>query len=166
MITRINADLLSLLALGATTVSAWTSSEAGVQNGCYWDVPGVGSFNTHFNGDWNLHPYEAIEEIISSTYTVAAGNSPLARRFDMVNIGLEVDPVTGGAITLTVPGGQTGGGACFDPSGENSSLTVTRSSLECTIDHFIQRHSIRQRTDSRYGQRCIGDYSRFLHVLK
>lgn len=110
MIARRDISSLKFLAFGATTALAWTSSEPGIQNGCFWDVPGVGSFNTHFTGDWSTNPYEAVEEIIASTYTVSAGNSPYARRFDVVNIGIEVDPVTGGAITLTVPGGQTGGG--------------------------------------------------------
>lgn len=110
MIAKISISSLSVLALGAKTTLAWTSSEPGTQNGCFWDVPGVGSFNTHFTGDWSTNPYEAVEEIVASTYTVSAGNSPYARRFDAVNIGIEVDPVTGGAITLTVPGGQTGGG--------------------------------------------------------
>lgn len=95
----------NLLAL-ASTAYAYTSSAAGSQSGCYWNVPGVGPFNTKFGRDFSVDLYGTVQDLIASTYTVSQGVNPLARRFDMVNIGLDT---TDKALTLTVPGGQTTG---------------------------------------------------------
>ena len=91
----------NVLAL-ASTAYALTGSTAGSKSGCYWNVPGIGQFNTRFGTDFSIN--STVENLISSTYTVAQGVNPLARRFDIVNIGL--DPIDQ-ALTLTVPGGQT-----------------------------------------------------------
>lgn len=96
------AAALNLLAIAAAA-DAYTASVAGSKLGCYWNLPGVGSFNTNFNiGPSN---FSTQQDVISSTYTVSAGNSPFARRFDFANIGFGEE----GALTLTVPGGQKTG---------------------------------------------------------
>lgn len=79
-------------------------SAAGVQSGCYWNVPGAGNFNTKFNADWTTALTSAVSGLVNSLTTINAGTSPFARGFESSNIGLSLD----GAITLTVPGGQTG----------------------------------------------------------
>ncbi|KAI4719518.1 concanavalin A-like lectin/glucanase [Aureobasidium sp. EXF-10727] len=92
----------------------YTSSTAGslTNGGCYYKVPNVGLFTTRMNYAWD-NPFTLVaqgvglvEDLVSSLYTVSAGNSPLPRRFDLVNIGISLlDP----SITLTVPGRQTKG---------------------------------------------------------
>ncbi|KAI4716600.1 concanavalin A-like lectin/glucanase [Aureobasidium sp. EXF-10727] len=95
---------INLLALGSTA-SAYTSSSAGSKSGCYWNTD-AGPFNTRFGHDFLQDLYGTVQDLIPNTYTVNQGLNPLARRFDLVNIGL--DP-TDLALTLTVPGGQTTG---------------------------------------------------------
>ncbi|KAH0400097.1 concanavalin A-like lectin/glucanase, partial [Aureobasidium melanogenum] len=94
----------NLLALGSTAY-AYTSSAAGSKSGCYWNTE-AGSFNTRFGHDFSLDLYGTVQDLLPNTYTVLAGLNPLARRFDLVNIGL--DPLDL-SLTLTVPGGQTTG---------------------------------------------------------
>ncbi|KAG9637528.1 concanavalin A-like lectin/glucanase, partial [Aureobasidium melanogenum] len=94
----------NLLALGSTAY-AYTSSAAGSKSGCYWNTE-AGSFNTRFGHDFSLNLYGTVQDLLPNTYTVLAGLNPLARRFDLVNIGL--DPLDL-SLTLTVPGGQTTG---------------------------------------------------------
>lgn len=93
----------NLLALGSTAY-AYTSA-AGSKSGCYWNTD-AGPFNTRFGHDFSIDLYGTVENLIPNTYTVVAGLNPLARRFDLVNIGL--DPLDL-SLTLTVPGGQTTG---------------------------------------------------------
>ncbi|KEQ74942.1 concanavalin A-like lectin/glucanase [Aureobasidium namibiae CBS 147.97] len=92
----------------------YTSSAAGslTKGGCYYKVPNVGLFTTKFNYAWDNYftllstGIGIVEDLVSSIYTVEAGNSPLSRRFDLVNIGISLlDP----SMTLTVPGGQKQG---------------------------------------------------------
>lgn len=94
---------LNVLALAASA-TALTTSAVGTQSGCFWSIANVGSFNTYLSA--TASNFASVSDIISSTYTVAAGNSPLARRFDQANIGYDTSSA---AITLTVPGGQTTG---------------------------------------------------------
>ncbi|KAG9831372.1 concanavalin A-like lectin/glucanase, partial [Aureobasidium melanogenum] len=94
----------NLLALGSTAY-AYTSSAAGSKSGCYWNTE-AGSFNTRFGHDFSIDLYATVQDLLPNTYTVLAGLNPLARRFDLVNIGL--DPLDL-SLTLTVPGGQTTG---------------------------------------------------------
>ncbi|THW31849.1 concanavalin A-like lectin/glucanase [Aureobasidium pullulans] len=98
---------LSLVAMGAAGVSAFTASNAGVKNGCFWNVDGLGSFNTQWSiAEFTTSTLSSVQdELSASSYTVEAGNSPLARRFDITNIGISSD----NALTLTVPGGQSTG---------------------------------------------------------
>lgn len=98
---------LQLVAIGAASVSALTASPAGVKNGCFWNVNGVDSFNTHWSiSEFTTNTLQSVtDELSASTYTIGAGNSPLARRLDQTNIGISSD----NALTLTVPGGQTTG---------------------------------------------------------
>lgn len=101
------ASALSLVAMGAAGVSAFTASNAGVKNGCFWNVDGLGSFNTQWSvAEFTTSTLSSVQdELSASSYTVEAGNSPLARRFDITNIGISSD----NALTLTVPGGQSTG---------------------------------------------------------
>lgn len=93
---------MQVMALAAGA-SALLQSSAGTEiDSCFWDA-GVGIFNTAFSVDWSSNANTNIDDLTSSTYTVGAGNSPLARRFDMTNIGVADE----GYITLTVPGAQT-----------------------------------------------------------
>ena len=94
----------TLLALGSTAY-AYTSSAAGTKSGCYWNTE-AGSFNTRFGHDFAADLLGTVQDMIPDKYTVNAGLNPLARRFDLVNIGL--DPLDL-SLTLTVPGGQTTG---------------------------------------------------------
>lgn len=114
---------LNMMAIGAMAAVAnadqslekrYTSSSSGslVKGGCYYSVPNVGLFTTRMTYSWdNAFTLAAtgvgvVQDLVSSLYTVGAGNSPLPRRFDLVNIGVSLlDP----SITLTVPGGQTKG---------------------------------------------------------
>ncbi|GAB7348596.1 hypothetical protein MBLNU459_g6980t1 [Dothideomycetes sp. NU459] len=98
------STVLNTLALAASA-AALTTSPAGTQNGCYWTVPNVGNFNTQFSISF-ASTSALIQDLSYSLYTVASGNSPFARRFDQTNIGYNL---TNGAVTLTVPGGQTSG---------------------------------------------------------
>ncbi|KAH0263183.1 concanavalin A-like lectin/glucanase, partial [Aureobasidium melanogenum] len=93
----------NLLALGSTAY-AYTSA-VGSKSGCYWNTD-AGPFNTRFGHDFSIDLYATVENLIPNTYTVLAGLNPLARRFDLVNVGL--DPLDL-SLTLTVPGGQTTG---------------------------------------------------------
>ncbi|KAH0345976.1 concanavalin A-like lectin/glucanase, partial [Aureobasidium melanogenum] len=93
----------NLLALGSTAY-AYTSA-VGSKSGCYWNTD-AGPFNTRFGHDFSVDLYATVENLIPNTYTVLAGLNPLARRFDLVNVGL--DPLDS-SLTLTVPGGQTTG---------------------------------------------------------
>lgn len=77
---------INMLAMAASA-SAYTASTAGSQSGCYWAVPGVGSFNTHFNVNWGADATQQISDLSSSIYTVANNYAPYARRFDITNIG-------------------------------------------------------------------------------
>ncbi|CAD0081515.1 unnamed protein product, partial [Aureobasidium vineae] len=95
---------INLLALGSTA-SAYTSSSAGSKSGCYWNTD-AGPFNTRFGHDFLQDLYGTVQDLIPNTYTVNQGLNPLARRFDLVNIGLDSTDL---ALTLTVPGGQTTG---------------------------------------------------------
>lgn len=92
----------------------YTASTAGslTKGGCYYSVPNVGLFTTRMSYSWDnaltlaTTGLGVVQDLVSSIYTVGAGNSPLPRRFDLVNIGLSIlDP----SITLTVPGGQSKG---------------------------------------------------------
>ncbi|KAK6004897.1 hypothetical protein QM012_007676 [Aureobasidium pullulans] len=94
----------NLLALGSTAY-AYTASTAGTKSGCYWNTE-AGSFNTRFGHDFSVDLYGTVQDLIPNTYTVNAGLNPLARRFDIVNIGLDPFDLS---LTLTVPGGQTTG---------------------------------------------------------
>jgi hypothetical protein len=94
----------NLLALSSTAY-AYTSSAAGSKSGCYWNTE-AGSFNTRFGHDFSLDLYGTVQDLLPNTYTVLAGLNPLARRFDLVNIGLDPFDLS---LTLTVPGGQTTG---------------------------------------------------------
>ncbi|KEQ78128.1 concanavalin A-like lectin/glucanase, partial [Aureobasidium namibiae CBS 147.97] len=94
----------NLLAV-ATTAYAYTGSPAGSRSGCYWSTD-AGQFNTRFGHDFSLDLYGTVQDLIPDTYTVNAGVNPLARRFDIVNIGLDASDQS---LTLTVPGGQTNG---------------------------------------------------------
>lgn len=114
---------LNMMALGAIAGVAnadqalekrYTSSTAGTlqKGGCYYSVPNVGLFTTRMSYSWNnaftlaSTGVGVVQDLVSSIYTVGAGNSPLPRRFDLVNIGTSLlDP----SLTLTVPGGQTKG---------------------------------------------------------
>jgi hypothetical protein len=88
----------------AMTTSTLAASSKAVKNGCYWDVEGLGSFNSH--AEFTTSTSNGVmNDFSASTYTVAAGMSPLARRFDLANIGISSDK----ALTLTVPGGQSSG---------------------------------------------------------
>jgi hypothetical protein len=93
----------NLLAV-ASTAYAYTSA-AGSKSGCYWNTE-AGLFNTRFGHDFSLDLYGTVQDLIPDTYTVNAGVNPLARRFDIVNIGLDASDQS---LTLTVPGGQTNG---------------------------------------------------------
>ena len=93
----------NLLAV-ASTAYAYTSA-VGSKSGCYWNTD-AGSFNTRFGHDFSVDLYGTVENLIPSTYTVNQGVNPLARRFDIVNIGLDAVEK---ALTLTVPGGQSTG---------------------------------------------------------
>ncbi|KAH0369426.1 concanavalin A-like lectin/glucanase, partial [Aureobasidium melanogenum] len=95
--------IINLLALGSAA-NAYTSA-AGTKSGCYWNTD-AGPFNTRFGNNFLDDLYATVEDLIPNTYTVLAGLNPLARRFDIVNVGL--DPIDL-ALTLTVPGGQTTG---------------------------------------------------------
>ncbi|KAI5238235.1 concanavalin A-like lectin/glucanase [Aureobasidium subglaciale] len=97
----------NILALASTAYGA-TSSSAGTKNGCYWATD-AGPFNTRFGHDFSVDLYGTVADLIPSTYTVNQGVSPLARRFDLVNVGLDVIEK---ALTLTVPGGQSNGRRC------------------------------------------------------
>lgn len=97
------AAVTNLLALGSTAY-AYTSA-AGSKSGCYWNTD-AGPFNTRFGHDFSIDLYGTVEDLIPNTYTVVAGLNPLARRFDLVNIGLDPRDLS---LTLTVPGGQTTG---------------------------------------------------------
>ena len=94
----------NLLAV-ASTAYAYTGSTAGSKSGCYWSTD-AGQFNTRFGHDFSLDLYGTVQDLIPDTYTVNAGVNPLARRFDIVNIGLDASDQS---LTLTVPGGQTNG---------------------------------------------------------
>ena len=96
---------INLLAMGAAGASALSTSAAGIKNGCFWNVAGLGAFNTQFSvSEFTASALQGVaDQIAASTYTVEAGNSPLARRFDVTNIGISSD----NALTLTVPGGQS-----------------------------------------------------------
>ncbi|KAI5205053.1 concanavalin A-like lectin/glucanase [Aureobasidium subglaciale] len=96
--------VVNLLAL-ASTAYAYTPSAAGTKSGCYWNTD-AGPFNTRFGHDFTADLYGSVDSLVPSTYTVNAGVNPLARRFDLVNIGLDAKEQ---ALTLTVPGGQTDG---------------------------------------------------------
>ncbi|TIA77337.1 concanavalin A-like lectin/glucanase [Aureobasidium pullulans] len=94
----------NLLALASTAYAA-ASSPAGTKSGCYWNTD-AGQFNTRFGHDFSVDLYGTVENLIPSTYTVNQGVNPLARRFDIANIGFDgVEK----ALTLTVPGGQSNG---------------------------------------------------------
>ena len=93
---------LNVMAIAATA-SAYTPSLAGTKAGCFWSIPGVGNFNTNFNAVSST--FGTVQDILSSTYTVASGYAPFARRFDFANLGFSND----GSLTLTVPGGQKTG---------------------------------------------------------
>ena len=95
------ADILAL----ASIAYAATSTSASTLTGCYWNTD-AGSFNTRFGHDFSVDLYGTVENLIPSTYTVNQGVNPLARRFDIVNIGLDAVEK---ALTLTVPGGQSTG---------------------------------------------------------
>ena len=114
---------LSLMAISALSAGSsaeqslekrYTSSAAGslTKGGCYYKVPNVGLFTTRFNYAWDNYftllstGIGIVEDLVSSIYTVGAGNSPLPRRFDLVNIGISL---LAPSMTLTVPGGQTKG---------------------------------------------------------
>lgn len=88
----------------AAAADAYTASTPATQYGCWYNIPDVGTFNTRFNALSST--FGTLQDIISSVYTVAAGNSPFARRFDLANMGIGSD----GSLSLTVPGGQTSGG--------------------------------------------------------
>ncbi|KAI5271496.1 concanavalin A-like lectin/glucanase [Aureobasidium subglaciale] len=94
----------NILALASATY-AYTPSAAGTKSGCYWNTD-AGQFNTRFGHDFAADLYGTVDDLVPSTYTVNAGVNPLARRFDLVNIGLDAKEQ---ALTLTVPGGQTNG---------------------------------------------------------
>jgi hypothetical protein len=92
----------------------YTASAAGTlgKGSCYYTVPSVGLFTTKMSYQWDnafslaTTGVGLVSDLVSSIYTVGAGNSPLPRRFDLVNIGVSLlDP----SLTLTVPGGQTKG---------------------------------------------------------
>lgn len=93
----------NLLAV-ASTAYAYTSA-VGSKSGCYWNTD-AGPFNTRFGHDFSLDLYGTVQDLIPDTYTVNAGVNPLARRFDIVNVGLDASDQS---LTLTVPGGQTNG---------------------------------------------------------
>ncbi|GAB7350070.1 hypothetical protein MBLNU459_g0739t1 [Dothideomycetes sp. NU459] len=101
---------INALAL-ASSAYAYTASTAGTQNGCYYNVPGVGNFNTNFNINWGVNIYQVVNDLSASTYSVASNNAKFSRRFDNTNIGAVTNSVSniGSYITLTVPGGQTSG---------------------------------------------------------
>ncbi|THX10490.1 concanavalin A-like lectin/glucanase [Aureobasidium pullulans] len=116
--TALNMMAISAMAAVANADQSlekrYTSSSSGslVKGGCYYSVPNVGLFTTRMTYSWdNAFTLAAtgvgvVQDLVSSLYTVGAGNSPLPRRFDLVNIGVSLlDP----SITLTVPGGQTKG---------------------------------------------------------
>lgn len=99
------STVISTLALAASA-AALTTSPAGTQNGCYWTVPSVGTYNTHFSNNFSTGASNMVTDLTTSIYTVASGNSPFARRFDATNMGYNS---ANGALTLTVPGGQKTG---------------------------------------------------------
>ena len=94
----------NLLAV-ASTAYAYTGSNAGSKSGCFWNTD-AGLFNTRFGHDFSIDLYGTVKDLIPDTYTVNAGVNPLARRFDIVNIGLDASDQS---LTLTVPGGQSNG---------------------------------------------------------
>lgn len=97
---------LSALAI-AGAASALTVSPDATQSGCYYHVANIGAFNTYMSHDWSTGAFsQDVSDLNASTYTVNAGNSPYARRFDVANIGASTSPY---AVTLSVPGGQTSG---------------------------------------------------------
>lgn len=98
------STLINTLALAASA-AALTTSPAATQNGCYYNVAGVGAFNTKFSADFTTGGTLG-SDFAASTYTVASGNSPFARRFDLTNMGYSSANT---ALTLTVPGAQTSG---------------------------------------------------------
>ena len=116
--TAVYLMVISAMSAGSSAEQSlekrYTSSAAGslTKGGCYYKVPNVGLFTTRFNYAWDNYftllstGIGIVEDLVSSIYTVEAGNSPLPRRFDLVNIGISLlDP----SMTLTVPGGQKKG---------------------------------------------------------
>jgi hypothetical protein len=91
-----------------------SASPTGTFDGCLWNVPGVGSFNSRSNvsdftqSSSNRGLFKAITRTgyPKPYYDKVVNHETVAVRWDLVNIGMSSDK----SVTLTVPGGQSSSG--------------------------------------------------------
>lgn len=79
-----------------------TTSPAATQNGNYYEVAGVGKFNTQLSVDFTK--VTKLPSTLSvDTYVVGPGSDPYAHNFTQANVVLN----KGDSLSMLVPGGQT-----------------------------------------------------------
>ncbi|KAH0349772.1 hypothetical protein KCU83_g5181, partial [Aureobasidium melanogenum] len=70
------------------TTSALTSSQAGIYSNCYYNIDGVGEFNTRWVADWTTGITQDLTGIVSSSYTVGTASSSTTTKSRKVKRGL------------------------------------------------------------------------------
>ena len=78
-----------------------TTSPAAIQNGAYYDVAGVGKFNTHLSVDFT-NVTSLPSSLRADTYEVGGGAMPYSHLFEKHNVVVN----KGDSLSLLIPGGQ------------------------------------------------------------
>ncbi|KAG9588359.1 hypothetical protein KCV01_g12680, partial [Aureobasidium melanogenum] len=68
--------------------STLKSSQAGVYSNCYYNIDGVGEFNTRWVADWTTGITQDLTGIVSSSYTVGTASSSTTTKIRKVKRGL------------------------------------------------------------------------------
>ncbi|OBW68624.1 MAG: hypothetical protein AUREO_013190 [Aureobasidium pullulans] len=148
----------------AAPVSTLKTSNAGVYSNCYYNIDGVGEFNTRWVADWTTGATQDLTGIVSSAYTVGTPSTSstttsskikrdLGSLFSLFSnsLSFRIVPSSTKAVTSTVNSavGSTVGTVGSVVSGVTTGATAAVAAVEASLSSSTQLYT--QYNDILYG---------------